>query len=454
MKALSLITKDPRERHQGSEGDGVALPLSRAIRGPKVIGYAAIVLFFGGFGAWATIASLASAAIAPGLVSPDGSRKTVEHLEGGIVREIRVREGDHVKAGQVLLILEDVRARAEFEELQERFVHLISIEARLLAELAEADSIAQPAQLDDYDAEIFRPALSAQQRLFESRRATLKGRELILGQRILQLEAEIGGLQEVVAASNEQLELIAQEIEGQEALYEKGLSRLPKLLALKRAQAGVRAERATSRANIARNEQSIGETRLQLLTIRELRREQVAEELSQVRTELAAVRSQLPVRKDVLSRTMVTAPLDGTVMNVQVTTATGVIEPGEPLLDLVPDDAQLVIDAHVKPTDMDTVHAGQAARVLFTAYGQRNLPQIFGTLRSISADRLIEEHTGEPYFLAKVEIDPLELERIAPDIELSPGMPADVMILTGERTILDYLIRPFTESLTKSFRES
>ena len=155
-----------------------------------------------------------------------------------------------------------------------------------------------------------------------------------------------------------------------------------------------------------------------------------------------------------LGRTMVTAPLDGTVMNVQVTTATGVVEPGEPLLDLVPDNAQLVIDAHVKPTDMDTVHEGQAARVLFTAYGQRNLPQIFGKLRSISADRLIEEHTGEPYFLAKVEVDPLELQRIAPDIELSPGMPADVMILTGERTLLDYLIRPFTESLTKSFRES
>jgi HlyD family secretion protein/epimerase transport system membrane fusion protein len=454
MKALPLITKDLRERHGGSEGDGAALPLAKEIRGPKVIGYAAIVLFFGGFGAWATIASLASAAIAPGLVSPDGNRKTVEHLEGGIVREIRVREGDHVKAGQVLVVLEDVRARAEFEELQERFVHLISIEARLLAELAEADAIEPPAQLDDFDPEVFRPALSAQQRLFESRQATLQGREKILGQRVLQLQAEIVGLHEVIAAQNEQLELIAQEIVGVEFLYEKGLTPLPKLLALKRAQAGVRAERAASRARIARHQQSIGETRLQLLTMREERREKVAEEISQVRTELAAVRSQLPVRKDVLSRTMVTAPLDGTVINVQVTTATGVIEPGEPLLELVPDDAQLVIDAHVKPTDMDTVRAGQAARVLFTAYGQRNLPQIFGTLRSISADRLIEEHTGEPYFLAKIEIDPLELERIAPDIELSPGMPADVMILTGERTLLDYLIRPFTESLTKSFRES
>jgi HlyD family secretion protein/epimerase transport system membrane fusion protein len=280
MKALPLITNYLQARHQGSESDGVALPLSRAIRGPKVIGYAAIVLFFGGFGAWATIASLSSAAIAPGLVSPDGNRKTVEHLEGGIVREIRVREGDHVKAGQVLVVLEDVRARAEFEELQERFVHLTSIEARLLAELEEADSIAPPAQLDDFDPEIFRPAVSAQQRLFESRQATLQGRVKILGQRVLQLEAEIDGLHEVIAAANEQLELIAQEIEGVEILYKKGLSPLPKLLALKRAQAGLRGERASSRARIARHEQSIGETRLQLLTMREERGEQVADELS------------------------------------------------------------------------------------------------------------------------------------------------------------------------------
>jgi HlyD family secretion protein/epimerase transport system membrane fusion protein len=453
--------KDPRSgaaqlRHHNNdpENNGGAIRLSQAVRGPKLVGYAAIILFFGGVGTWATIASLASAAIAPGVVSPDGNRKTVEHLEGGIVREIRVREGDRVKAGHVLVVLEDVRARAEFEELQERFVHLVSIEARLLAELEEADSIAPPARLDDFDEAIFGPALNAQQRLFESRQATLQGREKILDQRVLQLEAEIDGLYQVIVATNEQLKLIAQEIEGVEILYEKGLSPLPKLLALKRAQAGLRGERASSWARIARHRQSIGETRLQLLTMREERRERVAEEISQVRTELAAVRSQMPSRKDVLSRTVVTAPLDGTVMNVQVTTASGVIEPGEPLLDLVPDNAQLVIDAHVKPTDMDTVHTGQAARVLFTAYGQRNLPQIFGKLRSISADRLIEEHTGEPYFLAKIEVDPLELERIAPDIELSPGMPADVMILTGERTLLDYLIRPFTESLTKSFRES
>ena len=258
----------------------------------------------------------------------------------------------------------------------------------------------------------------------------------------------------MIAAQNEQLGLIGQEIAGVQTLYEKGLSRLPKLLELKRARADVRANRSTNRAQIARHQQSIGETRLQLLTMREQLQEEVAEELSLVRTDLAAVRTQLPSREDVLTRTVVTAPLAGTVMNVRVTTTTGVIEPGDPLLDLVPRDVRLVIDARVKPTDMDTVHAGQAARVLFPAYGHRNLPQIFGRLRSVSADRLTDERTGEPYFLAKVEVEPAELERVAPEIELSPGMPTDVMILTGERTLLDYLVRPFVESVTKSFRES
>jgi HlyD family secretion protein len=428
--------------------------LARVVRGSKLMGYAAIVLFFGGFGAWAAIASLASAAIAPGVVSPDGNRKTVEHLEGGIVREIHVREGDRVYAGQMLVSLEDVSARAEFEELRERFVHLVSLEARLLTEQAAADSIVLPSALDGLDPVIIDPAMTAQRRLFESRRATRAGREQILRQQILQLEAEINGLHEVIAAQDEQFALIGQEIEGVQTLYEKGLSRLPQLLELKRAQADVRADRATNRAQIARNQQAIGETRLQLLTMREQLQEQVAEELSQVRTDLAAVRSQLPSREDVLTRTVVTAPLAGTVMNVRVTTTTGVVDPGEPLLDLVPDDPRLVIDARVKPTDMDTVHAGQAARVLFPAYGQRNLPQIFGQLRSISADRMADERTGEPYFLAKVEIAPAELARVAPDIALSPGMPADVMIVTGEQTLLDYLVRPFIESVTKSFRES
>jgi HlyD family type I secretion membrane fusion protein len=454
LMLLLLLGRRSWRRRGRDDRDPVSLPLARVVRGPKLMGYAAILLFFGGFGGWAAIAPLASAAIAPAVVSPDGNRKTIQHLEGGILREIDVREGDRVHAGQILLTLEDVGARAEFVELRERFVHLMAQQARLLAEQTGSDGVAPPPAPKGFDPALFEPALAAERQLFESRRATLQGQEEVLGQRVQELEATIDGLRQAIAAQDQQLALIGQEIAGVQTLYDKGLIPLPRLLALKRAQADVRATRATNEASIASDEKSIGETRLQLLTMREQWQEKVAEELSQVRADLAGVRGQLPSRADVLTRTVVTAPVAGTVMNVRVTTKTGVVKPGEPLLDLVPDDPGLVVDARVKPTDMDIVRAGQPARVLFTAYGQRNLPEIFGRLRSISADRMTDDRTGEPYFLAKVEVAPAELKRLAPEIELTPGMPAEVMILTGERTLLDYLVRPFIVSVTRSFRET
>jgi HlyD family type I secretion membrane fusion protein len=294
----------------------------------------------------------------------------------------------------------------------------------------------------------------AQERLLESRRATLAGREQVLGQRVLQLEAEITGLHQVIEAQDEQIALITEEVETVETCSTRASAtsrgcwpcsaRAP-TSAPSRRRAGP-ASPATSRRSASRACSCSPCTRSM--------RERVSEELSRVRTELAGVRSILPSREDVLTRTVVAAPLDGTVVNLRVTTESGVVRPGEPLLDLVPIAAELIIDARVKPTDMDTVRAGQEARVIFSAYGQRNMPQITGTLRSISADRLTDERTGEPYFLAKVAVDPGELERIAPEVELTPGMPAEVMILTGERTLLDYLVRPFIQSVTRSFRES
>jgi HlyD family type I secretion membrane fusion protein len=443
-----------RRRPVAAQTTAAPQPLAHVIRTPAIVGYTALLVFFGGFGTFAAVAHLASAAVSPGVVSPDGSRKTIAHLEGGIVREIGVREGDVVEQGQMLVSLEDVGARAEFEALRESFVNLVTIEARLLAELEERDTIEEPASLAPYPEDTVTPAMLAQQRLLESRRATFTSREQILEQRIRQLEAEIAGLHDVIEAQDEQIALIGEEVETVETLLDRGLGNRPRLLALQREGADLRAQQASSRASIARHEQAIGETRIQLLTMTEAHRESVSQELSRVRSELATVRSQLPSREDVLARTIVTAPTGGTVVNLRISTETGVVRPGEPLLDLVPMEANLIIDAQVKPIDIDVVRAGQTARVVFTAYGQRNLPQITGQLRSISADRITDERSGEPYFLAKVEVDPIELERVAPEVEISPGMPADVMILTGERTLLDYLLRPFIRSMTRSFRES
>jgi HlyD family type I secretion membrane fusion protein len=432
---------------------GKPLALAALTRRPRRFGYAAaavLVLFFGG---WSVLAPLASAALAPGVVSPDGSRKTIGHLEGGIIRFIHVREGDTVSAGASLVTLDNTQALARYNEIRERYLHLLAIEARLLAEQSGAEEIVFPDELANAEDESAQPAMAGQRALLRSRRATQTGREKILRQRILQLDEQNAGLREVIAAQDRQIALIAQEIEGTQKLYERGLERLPRLLALQRAQADLDAEKATNRARIAENEQRAGETEIQVLTTREQAMERANDELAEVQRTLAELWSQMPSRQDILERTVIRAPISGTVMSLRATTETGVIRPGEPVLELVPEDAMLIIDARVRPTDIDRVRPGLEARVLLTAYKQRNLPRINGVLRSISADRLVDDRTGEAYFLAKVVVNTEDLA-LLDEVQLSPGMPADVMILNDEQTFIDYMLGPILQSMRRSFHEN
>ncbi|NDW53447.1 HlyD family type I secretion periplasmic adaptor subunit [Aliiroseovarius sp. PrR006] len=431
-------------------------PLSSQTRGARLLGVGVTVLFFGVLGGWAWYAPLASAAIAPGVVSPDGSRKTVQHLEGGIIQRIHVREGQHVEAGATLITLESVRALARLDELRERTIFLLATESRLVAEMADQGLIefSFPDDLMNEAAARVEVARTGQQQLFENRRDVHDARVRILGKRIDQLNEEIIGLEEFIAAQNQQLDLVGQELEATQRLYEQGLQRLSPYLALQRQEANLKAERAANRASIARLGQQIGETELQLAAIGQQAKEEISEELSQVRTELATIRSQIPERMDALHRTIVKAPISGQILNIQVTTETGgILSPGGEILDIVPDDAALIIDARVRPTDIDTVFPGMNAQIILTAYAQRNLPRIYGTLQSVSADRFVDERTGEPYFLAKIVVDGDQAETLGSNVELIVGMPADVMILTGERTLFDFLMKPFVDSIRTSFKE-
>ena len=422
-------------------------------RRPRLLGFVCIFLLIIFAGGWSTFAPLASASVAAGVVSPESNRKTVEHLEGGIVQTIHVREGDTVEAGDVLLTLDDVQARAQYTQLWKRYLHLLATEARLLAERSSAETIAYPDELSaaaDSEAAL---AIGAQTQLFESRRAAMEGRERVLGQRINQLEEQNVGLYGILAAQDRQIELLQEEISSVETLLANGLERTPRLLALRRAQAELEAEQAGNRATIAENGQKIGETELQLLTMHEEVVQEADDQLAEIQRILGEIRSQIPSRKDVLKRTVIRAPLSGTVMNVRVTTETGVLPPGSAVLDIVPREEALVINAKVKPGDIDRVHVGMEARVILTAYKQRNLPLIHGTLRTISADRLVEDRTGEPYFLAKVDVRREDLLELS-EVRLMAGMPAEVMLLDDKQTFLAYLISPFTQSLNRSFREN
>lgn len=454
--ALFLVALSVHSRRVQSYAPVGGQPLETATLRARVIGFTTIAIFFGLFGLWSWYAPLASAALAPGVVNPDGARKTVQHLEGGIIRTIHVREGDRVAAGATLVTLDNVRALTRLNELRERQVVLLATEARLATEEIGQDQIGFdfPAELQVDHARQIESVVQGQTRLFENRRETQIARRQILSSRIEQLREEIIGLDGVIASQNVQLELLQQEIGVTEDLYKQGLQRLSPLLVLQRQEADLTAEQASHRANIARLKQQIGETELQLQATDQQAREEVSTQLADVRAELAGLRSQLPERLDALARTTITAPIAGQVLNLQVTTeAGGILKPGGDILDIVPDETNLIIDARLRPQDIDAVQPGMPAQVILTAYTQRNLPRIFGALRNVSADRLTDERTGEPYFLAQVVVPAEELDVLDGAVQMSAGMPADVMILTGERTFFDFLLKPFADSIRASFRE-
>ncbi len=429
--------------------------LKRATRWPVILGAGLMLVWFGGFGGWAALAPLASAAIAPGVVSPDGNRRTVQHLEGGIIEAILVREGAVVEAGQPLVILDEIGARAVRDRLRVERWALLALQARLIAERDRADRVMFPeSMLADAEDPRVSEIMADQTGQFAQRRQAREGQRSILRQRIAQLVEEIHGLEAEIRSQATQFDLIGQEIASVEHLVGRGLERMPRLLALQRAQAEIEGTRASNQAAIARARQAIGEAELQILMIDSNHLSEVAEALGAARGELLGLEERLRASDDILRRTAILAPVAGTVVELRYHTAGGVIGPGQAILDIVPVDDDLLIDAEVSPTDIDVVRPGLPAQIHLTAYRQRTLPRIDGRVHDVSADRLTDEHTGRPYYRARIEVDRASLRAIAPDIDLLPGMPAEVLILSGERTTLAYLLDPLFNGLRRSLREN
>lgn len=424
-------------------------PVSRFI----VAGGLVIVLFFGGFGAWASLAPLASAAIAQGTVRAEGNRKTVQHLEGGIIGELLVREGDRVAAGQTLIRLDTTAAQSRFEAVRHQRDLYEASQARLLAEQAHAGRLVFPADLEARrGAPRVATLLANQEEIFATRRQSYAGQRDILQKRIEQLGSQIAGLEAQIVSAERQLELIASEQKTVEDLVRKGLERQPRLLDLQRRAAALEGSRAESRAEIARAEQTIGETELRILALDDEQSEKVAAELEKAQAELARTEEELIAAEDVLRRRVIAAPFAGTVVDLKFFTPGGVISPGAPILDIVPTDDRLLIEAQLSPLDIDVVHPGLPAEIRLTAYRQRNTPSLYGHLLQVSADRFVDERSGAPYYKALVEVPASELAR-AGDVGLYSGMPTEVMIKTGERTFLDYMMQPVRDSFARAFNE-
>ncbi len=423
------------------------------VRGAILAGSAIILLFFGGLGTWAALAPLESAAIAQGSVSVDTNKKTIQHLEGGIVSEILVRDGEVVKPDQVLIRLDVTRPRATLDLLQGRHLATQALEARLIAERDGKAEIAFPGKLmERFSESKLVETPDSQINIFRARRQAIAGQVMIQKQRIAQLGEEIKGLNGQIRAENTQRELIQSEITDVNLLVAKGLARKPRLSALRRRLAEIEGEQSRHQAAIARAKQSIGEARTRITEVRTGLLNEVVVELHKVQAEQFDLAERIRTAADVLKRTEIRAPLAGTVVGLQVHTSGGVIAPGARLMDIVPSNEKLVIEANVNPNDIDVVHPNLEAQVRLTAFSMRNAKPLKGRVTSVSADRLINARTGQAYYLARIELteDPAEAFEGA---TLYPGMPAEVLIVVGARSTLGYIFAPILSSLNRAFRE-
>ncbi|MEL6364623.1 MAG: HlyD family type I secretion periplasmic adaptor subunit [Pseudomonadota bacterium] len=448
---------DPRDGLDGSE-TGVPT-LAFRMRGPLMLAASVVLLFFGVLGGWAATARLESGAAAPGVVSIANARKAIQHLEGGIVADIRAREGELVSAGEIILVLADTQAQAGFDVYLERRRALAARIARLEAEWIGRDVVAYPSWLTaDASDPAVADLIASQNDVFAARRQSMTGRADVLEARISQLQEQIAGLEAQIGAANDQMALIDQEIADISTLVDQGLAVKTRLTTLQREKAALEGRLGDFKASIARAEAAIGETRLQIMAQEDDLRSAVAEEIDEARTELSTIVQQIIQSEDVLERTAVRAPVSGRILNSQIATVGGVVRPGETLMEIVPETDELVVTARISPFDIDIVRSGLTAKVNLSAFSQRTLPQITGLVRDVSADVLTDEATGEGYYEAEIAVDFAEIEALSArdrtEYELLPGMPADVLIVTGERTVLQYLMDPLIDTFRRSFREA
>ncbi len=422
-------------------------------RSPMRMGAIIIALTFFGLGGWASVAPISQGAVATGRVAVESDRKTVQHLEGGIVKAIDVKDGDFVNKDQVLVELDDTRARAQVDIITGQLDAYRALEARLLAERDGLDHVVFPADLVDAEADPeMKKILDGQRDLFAARRTAMEGQKTILAQRVGQLEKLVAGLRSQIAAKSKQLVFLKEEIGGLQQLYENGHASKARLLALQREASEAQGDRGKHLADMASAQLRIGETRLQAIQVEKTFREDVMKDLRDAQERISDLTEQATAAKDVLTRTQIRAPVAGVVVGLDVHTIGGVISPSKKILEIVPRDRRLIVKARVETRDIDLVSMGAEAEVRLLPFKQRHLPIVMGRVTSVSADTLEDERTGHTYYTADVQIPPEEMKKLG-NHTLVPGMPADVIIKAGQATALQYVISPLTDAFARSFKE-
>lgn len=408
--------------------------------------------FVVGLGTWSTYAPLESAAIAVGTVESESSRKTIQHLEGGIIREILVTDGDVVRAGQTLISLEDTKARAEAQSLQGQLWEATAREARLQAEQHGEEQVSFPAKLEKNASQSVADVLAGQQAIFETRRQVFQSQGAVNREKRSQVEKEIEGLRAQESAASRRIEIVRDEAAIVAVLVNKGLERRPRLMNLEREMADIEGRRGEIVAQISRAGQVINESQVTLLKLENDRQNEIAQSLREVQNQIFQIRERLQAADDQLSRTAVKAPLDGVVTDLRIHTPGGVIGAGAPLMDLVPRQDRLIVIARVRPEDIDVVRPGLSADVNLLPYNQRRVPRLHGTVTHVSADRLVDKRSDQPYYATKIRVqDPASIG--LEGVQIVPGMPAQVFIKTGRGTVALYALKPLVDSFHGAFRE-
>ncbi|MBK8544764.1 MAG: HlyD family type I secretion periplasmic adaptor subunit [Caulobacteraceae bacterium] len=426
------------------------------------IGVVVMALFFGVFGLWAALAPLDAGVVALGEVIVSGNRQVVQHREGGVISRVAVAEGDHVTEGQILLELSAVELAAQERALAGQSIELEASRERLLAEAGRSTQVQRPASWDSLPPEYVTLAdavLARQQDELEARRTAVWAQTGVQGQRQSQMSARIAGYQEQIVAIDRQNALIGEELDGLRTLAQEGFAAETRVRSVERAQSELQGRRAELQGLIEQSREGIGEARMQSVSIRGDRAQLIAQELRVTETQLSDVMPRLQAVRTQLEASRVRAPAAGVVVGLSFFNQGAVIGPGEHILEIVPDEQDMIMRVRIRPIDADNVAVGQPVNVRLSAFEGRQVPYMRAVVDRVSADRFEDERSGAPYFVAEIRAPSSELRRMSEamdgrDLRLSPGLPVEVVIPLRKRTALQYLLEPLSQAVWRSFREN
>ncbi|MGB6350245.1 MAG: HlyD family type I secretion periplasmic adaptor subunit [Pseudolabrys sp.] len=453
MTRIATISRRITERLTGLLPTAVPGSSRESIYRHLLAGGLIVLLLAVGVGGWASTTQIAGALIAQGSIVVDSNVKKVQHPTGGVVGKLNVQDGDRVKAGDILVQLDDTITRANLAIVTKGLDELGARKARLEAERDGAESVSFPANLLARGNEpSVAVAVANERKLFELRRSARLGQKAQLKQRITQLQDEILGLSAQQEAKAREITLINKELEGVRELWKNNLVQITRLTALERDGARVEGERAQLVASVAQAKGKITETELQIIQIDQDLSSEVAKDMREVDAKFGEFVERKVTAEDQLKRIDLRAPQDGIVLESKVHTVGGVVPAGDTIMQIVPESDNLLVEAKVNPHDIDQVQIGQSAVLRFSAFNLRTTPEINGTITRVSADTATDQRTGQTYYTTRIAMTKSEIARLG-DIKLIPGMPVEAFVQTGERTVMSYLMKPLQDQFMRAFRE-